>query len=79
MIRSDDHLVAWQAALAGAGIAVLARHVARTSRQLQPVLPALPLPSLPVWLTVHREIRTSRLIRHAYDFLAAAIPAVIAD
>jgi DNA-binding transcriptional LysR family regulator len=79
VIRSDDHLVAWQAALAGAGIAVLAQHVARSSRLLRQVLPALPLPPLPVWLTVHREIRTSRLIRHVYDFLAEAIPAVVAD
>ncbi len=79
VIRSDDHLVAWQAALAGAGIAVLAQHVARTSRQLHQVLPTLPLPPLPVWLTVHREIRTSRLIRHVYDFLAVAIPAAITD
>ncbi len=72
--RSDDHLVAWQATLAGAGIGVLAAHVARSSKLLRQVLPMLPLPVLPVWLTVHREIRTSRLIRHVFDFLAAAIP-----
>jgi DNA-binding transcriptional LysR family regulator len=34
----------------------------------------LPLPRLPIWLTVHREIRTSRRIRAVYDFLAQAIP-----
>jgi hypothetical protein len=31
-----------------------------------------------MWLTVHREIRTSARIRTVYDFLAAAIPAAIA-
>jgi hypothetical protein len=34
----------------------------------------LPLPDLPIWLTVHREIRTSRKIRAVYDFLAAEVP-----
>jgi hypothetical protein len=28
------------------------------------------LPGLPVWLTVHRELRTSARIRAVYDFLA---------
>ena len=27
-----------------------------------------------VWLTVHREIRTSRRIRAVYDFLSRAVP-----
>jgi len=29
---------------------------------------------LPVWLAVHREIRTSGRIRAVYDFLAEAVP-----
>ena len=41
------------------------------------VLPMLPLPDLPIWLTVHREIRTSRKIRAVYDFLAAEVPGVL--
>jgi hypothetical protein len=34
------------------------------------VLPKLILPVFPVWLTVHRELRTSARIRAVYDFLA---------
>ena len=34
------------------------------------VLPKLTLPVFPVWLTVHRELRTSARIRAVYDFLA---------
>jgi len=34
------------------------------------VLPMIALPVLPVWLTVHRELRTSARIRAVYDFLA---------
>jgi hypothetical protein len=33
-------------------------------------MPMLNLPTLPVWLTVHRELRTSARIRAVYDFLA---------
>jgi hypothetical protein len=32
------------------------------------LLPMLQLPVLPVWLTVHRELRTSARIRAVYDF-----------
>jgi len=39
-----------------------------------PVLPMLKIPPLPIWLTVHREIRTSRRIREVYDFLARHVP-----
>lgn len=29
---------------------------------------------IPVWLVVHREIRSSRRIRAVYDFLARELP-----
>jgi hypothetical protein len=32
---------------------------------------------LPVWLAVHKEIRTSKRIRAVYDFLADALPRAI--
>ena len=34
----------------------------------------LPIPPLPCWLAVHREIRGSALARRVVDFLAQAIP-----
>jgi DNA-binding transcriptional LysR family regulator len=41
-----------------------------------PVLPdSLRIPPLPMWLAVHREIRTNPRIRAVYDFLAEALPA----
>ena len=30
----------------------------------------LAVPPLPMWITVHRELRTSARIRAVYDFLA---------
>jgi len=32
------------------------------------------MPTLPIWLVVHREIRTSARIRAVYDFLGKVVP-----
>jgi DNA-binding transcriptional LysR family regulator len=75
--RTDDLIVQWQAARAGLGIGFFATYLARTDPNVLTLLPAMALPELPMWLTVHREIRTSQRIRAAFDFLAAALPRVI--
>jgi DNA-binding transcriptional LysR family regulator len=72
--RTDDMMAYWQAVRAGLGIGFIADYVARSDARVQPVLPMLKIPALPVWLAVHREIRTSRRIRAVYDFLAEAVP-----
>ncbi len=72
--RTDDLMAYWQAVRAGLGIGFVAHYMARTDPDVQPVLPMLEPPPLPIWLTVHREIRTSARIRAVYDFLAEAVP-----
>lgn len=77
-LRSDDFLVQWQALRAGLGIGFCADYLARTEPDVLRVLPGLlKIPPLPMWLAVHREIRTNRRIRAVYDFLAEALPHVI--
>jgi DNA-binding transcriptional LysR family regulator len=74
-LRTDD-LMAYEALVrAGAGIGFLARYLARRSPELVPVLPSLSIPPLPMWLVVHREIRSSPRIRAVWDHLAQALPA----
>jgi DNA-binding transcriptional LysR family regulator len=73
MIRSDDHAVLWQALCAGLGVGFAATWLADREPSLERVLRDLPMPTLPVWLTVHREIRSSARIRALYDFLAEGI------
>ena len=75
--RTDDHIAAWQAIRAGLGIGFAARYMIEQEAQVQRILPKLVLPPLPVWLTVHREIRGSPRIRAVYDFLAEEIPGAI--
>jgi len=72
--RTDDLIAYWEGVRAGLGVGFLADYLARTDSQLVPLLPMLKIPPLPIWLTVHREIRTSPRIRAVYDFLAAAVP-----
>ena len=63
---------------AGLGMGFLVDYVARADADLVPLLPMLKIPPLPVWLAVHREMRTSRRIRAVYDFLSGAVPAALA-
>lgn len=74
-LRSDDFIVQWQAVRAGLGVGFCADYMARDEPDVMRVLPGLlKVPPLPMWLAVHREIRTNRRIRAVYDFLAEALP-----
>ncbi len=77
-LRSDDFIVQWQALRAGLGVGFCADYLARTDPDVLRVLPGvLNIPPLPMWLAVHREIRTSQRIRVVFDFLAEALPRVL--
>lgn len=79
MLRTDDFIVQWQAVRAGLGIGFLADYMARTDPDVLPVLAdALQIPALPMWLAVHREVRTNQRIRAVYDVLAEALPQALA-
>jgi DNA-binding transcriptional LysR family regulator len=73
-LRTDDIMAYWGAVQAGLGVGFVADFLARSDKLVLPVLPMLKIPPLPVWLTVHREIRTDRRIRAVYDFLTVALP-----
>ena len=77
VIRSDDHLVLWEALRAGLGIGFAGVWLGDKEAGVQRVLPGLAL-AMPIWLTVHREIRSSARIRAVYNFLDQAIPEALA-
>lgn len=72
--RCDDLIAYWEAVRAGLGIGFIADYLAATDRDVVAVLPMIKVPPIPIWLTVHREIRTSHRIRAVYDFLSQAVP-----
>lgn len=72
--RSDDYMAQWAAVKAGLGVGFTADYVAATEPEVQLLLPKMKLPVLPIWLTVHREIKNSGPIRAVYDFLAKEVP-----
>lgn len=77
-LRTDDFIVQWQAVRAGLGVGFVANYMTRAEPDVLPVLQGtLKVPALPMWLAVHREVRTSQRIRAVYDFLAAELPHVI--
>lgn len=69
-LGTDDMNVQWAAVSAGLGIGFMSEHQMQSDAAITAVLPMLSLPTLPVWLTVHRELHTSARIRAVYDFLA---------
>ena len=77
-LRTDDLMAQWAGVRAGLGVGFVADYVIRTAPEVQPVLPQLKLPRYPIWLTVHRELRTSARIRAVYDGLAEGVPAFLA-
>lgn len=77
-LRSDDFIVQWRAVQAGLGIGFCANYMACSDPGVVQILPEqIRIPPLPMWLAVHREIRTNPRIRAVFDFLADALPHLI--
>ena len=77
-VRSDDRATQFACVRAGLGIGfsldgVIARHADLVALPMDPGLP-----TLPVWLTVHREIRTAPAIRQVFDELGASLKEALA-
>ena len=65
-LRTDDQIVYAALVRAGAGIGFLAEPAARG---LVPVPLPVSIPSLPIWLAGHRELRTGAAVRYVADAL----------
>jgi DNA-binding transcriptional LysR family regulator len=78
-IRTDDQVAYGMLVAAGAGIGFLAHYNTRQWPKVRRVLPQLPIPDLPCWLAVHREIRSNKVVRRVYDYLAQALPQALQE
>lgn len=72
-LRTDDLIASWAAVRAGLGVGFMSDYMIDADPGVVRILPMLELPRLPLWLTVHREIRNSGRIRAVYDYLAQAL------
>lgn len=74
-VRCDDQMVCWHLLLAGAGIGFAQDLLAGAQAELERLDIGMNLPSLPIWLVMHEEVRTNARIRRVADFLSAALSA----
>lgn len=76
---TQDLIANTQAVLAGFGIGFISDYVMAPHTTCQRLLPDFAIAPLPIWLTVHREIRGNRRIRAVYDLLAQEIPLALLE
>ena len=69
-VGSESGVVAWEMARSGLGVIIMSDEVAGDTPGMECVLPDMDPFVFPVWLTVHRELHTSRRIRLVFDLLA---------
>lgn len=71
--RCDAQPVNLAMVRAGVGIGIVLQPLARRDPDLVQVLPELDLPVLPVWLTAHQALRSSRRLQVVFDALAEGL------
>lgn len=67
--RTDHQVACWELVRAGAGIGFGSRWIAGQMKGLVRIVPQLEIPSLPMWLASHQELKSSLKIRRTMDFL----------
>jgi DNA-binding transcriptional LysR family regulator len=72
-IVTSNHMVHWSLAKQGVGIGIFPEAIGASSPLVREVLPGMPPFVLPIWLTTHRELNTSRRVRLVFDLMAAEI------
>ena len=72
-LNTDNGVTAWDMVRQGLGVGVMMQEVADLTPEVERILPELDVIPVPVWLTTHRELHTSRRIRLVFDLLAKAL------
>ncbi|MCB9662900.1 MAG: LysR family transcriptional regulator [Alphaproteobacteria bacterium] len=74
---TSNHLVQWEMAKHGLGICMMMEEIGDAEPRVCRVLDSLPPLPVPMWLTTHREVHTSRRIRVVYDLLAEGLRGMV--
>ena len=72
-IQTENHLVQWELVKLGLGIGIMPADIGDAEPSVQQVLPELEPITFPIWLTTHRELKTSRRVRLVFDLLATEL------
>ena len=75
-LRTDDQAAYWQLVRAGGGVGIMQQAIGEPDPDVERVMPNLPLPHLPVWLTAHEEVRRVPRVARVWDALVAAFSAL---
>lgn len=75
-VVTSNHLVQWALAKQGMGVVVMMEEIGDQEPALVRVLPEFPAIPVPIWLTSHRELRTSRRHRVVFDLLSEGLRGV---
>ncbi len=67
---TNNTVVGWELVKQGLAIGIMMEEIAALTPGVERILPEFRAIPVPIWLTTHRELRTSRRIRLVYDFLA---------
>ncbi|MGX5803230.1 LysR family transcriptional regulator [Bradyrhizobium sp. Arg314] len=67
--RTDNQIVLWEAVRTGNGVGFGQEPLVDRDPDMEKLLLDVPLPILPVWLAMHRDVRSSMRIRRVADFL----------
>ncbi len=79
LVTSNEGNASWALARQGLGVCIMSDAVAAMTADVVPVLPTFGPIRFPVWLAVHRELRTSRRIRLVFDILAEELQSRVAE
>lgn len=74
-VMSPSHLVGWRMVQQGIGIGLIPDYIADTDPNVERLFPEEGAIPIPMWLTTHRAVRTSRRIRVVFDLIVAALSA----
>ncbi len=68
-LRCDNQVVCWRFVVAGFGIGFNQMEIGEAEPGVAQLQIDAALPTLPIWLTAHAELKTSRRVRRVFDFL----------
>jgi len=72
-LLSENYIVHWELVKKGVGIGIVPEEIGDAEPLVRQILPDLQPIVFPIWLTTHRELRTSRRVRMVFDFLATEL------